>query len=88
MSLHVKELPRLMEELPSLGESFRALGSWMGVSALLKRDWTARQPAVFVASLLLALLLSAAGMQLSDLDVLTLLPTLGIPLTLVLAGGA
>jgi len=87
MSLQVKELPRRLEELPNLGEIFRALGSWMGVSTLLEHDWTARQPAVIVASLLLALLLFAAGMKLNDLNFLTLLPALGIPLALVLAGG-
>ena len=61
--------------------------AWLGVSALLEKDWVARQPAVLGASLLLVILLFSAGVQLEKLHALAALAILSLPVGILLVSG-
>lgn len=87
MGYNVKDLSQRLVRLP--GRTWMGVGmfEWLGVRALLNRDWTARQPAVLGASLLLAVLLFSAGVRPETLDAMVVFPLFVLPMAILLVSG-
>ncbi|UCH59844.1 MAG: hypothetical protein JSV61_16750 [Anaerolineales bacterium] len=87
MGFYVREFSQRLVRWP--GRTWMGVGmfEWLGVRSLLQQDWTARQPAVLGASLLLVILLFIAGIHLEKLHAMVVLAFFGLPMAILLVSG-